>query len=282
MAPPGNKVAIPGQVASTDSTGYTRGTSNATALISRAAVHCYETLSEVIDGAAAAGYDDSYTAPLIKAMLAHGCSWGDMGQRLVDVIGEQQNIRNPVSFASRWIGYGLPDIDRVLECTEQRATILGFGELSDAQAHLFRMPLPPSLSSVQEWRRLTVTLAWLSPIQPSNQKYRCASMWFEANNPIANQRREAASGNAGWQAVRRGTLQHEIFEGDWAQPFVDGDSLVLKINCRKEAAAIDSPVSYGLVVSFEVREGVQLPIYQEIREKIRVQPAVPVRQGPII
>lgn len=282
MAPPGNKVAIPGQVASIDSTGYTRGTSNATALISRAAVHCYETLSEVIDGAAAGGYDDSYTAPLIKAMLAHGCSWGDIGQRLVDIIGEQQNIRNPISFASRWIGYGLPDIDRVLECTEQRATILGFGELSDAQAHLFRMPLPPSLSSVQEWRRLTVTLAWLSPIQPNNQKYRCASMWFEANNSIANQRREAASGNAGWQAVRRGTLQHEIFEGDWAQPFVDGDSLVLKINCRKEAAAIDSPVSYGLVVSFEVREGVQLPIYQEIREKIRVQPAVPVRQGPII
>jgi hypothetical protein len=123
MAPPGNKVAIPGQTASTDSTGYTRGTSNATALISRAAVHCYETLSGVIDATATAGYDDSYTAPLIKAMLAHGCSWGSIGSRLVDIISEQQSIKNPVSFASRWIGYGLPDIGRVLECTEQRATI---------------------------------------------------------------------------------------------------------------------------------------------------------------
>uniref|UniRef100_UPI00106CE770 S8 family peptidase n=1 Tax=Pseudomonas aeruginosa TaxID=287 RepID=UPI00106CE770 len=71
MAPPGNKVAIPGQTASTDSTGYTRGTSNATALISRAAVHCYETLSGVIDATATAGYDDSYTAPLIWGFHAH-------------------------------------------------------------------------------------------------------------------------------------------------------------------------------------------------------------------
>ena len=93
MAPPGNKVAIPGQTASTDSTGYTRGTSNATALISRAAVHCYETLSGVIDATATAGYDDSYTAPLIKAMLAHGCSWGSIGSRLVDIISEQQSIK---------------------------------------------------------------------------------------------------------------------------------------------------------------------------------------------
>lgn len=278
MAPPGHKVAIPGQAASTDSTGYTRGTSNATALISRAAVYCYETLSQITEHFTTDGYEDKYTAPLIKAMITHGCNWGSMGQRLVNIISQQQHIKNPVNFASRWIGYGVPDINRVLECTEQRATILGYGELSDEQAHVFKMPLPPSLSSIQQWRRLTVTLAWFSPVQPSNQKYRTASMWFEASNPIANQRREAASGNSGWQAVRRGTLQHEIFEGDWAQPFVDGDNLSLKINCRKDASAIDAPIPYGIIVSFEVREGVQLPIYQEISEKIRIQPAVQVRQ----
>lgn len=201
-------------------------------------------------------------------------------ERLTQVISTLEHVTAPASFASRWLGYGVPDIQKVLECTAQRATVLGYGQLLDGQAHLFRLPLPPSLSSVREWRRLTITLAWISPVQPSNQKYRCASMWFEANNQIANQRQEASSGRSGWQAVKRGTLQHEIFEGQSAHPFVDGDSLVIKVNCRKEAAAIDSPVPYGIAVSFEVGEGVQLPIYEEIRQRVRIQPAIQVQQSP--
>ncbi|WP_313117544.1 S8 family peptidase [Ectopseudomonas guguanensis] len=277
---PGNKVAIPGNQGALDSTGYTRGTSNSTALASRAAVQCHTTLMDILSSSSIDGYLDSYTAPLLKAMLVHGCSWGETGERLTQVISTLEHVTAPASFASRWLGYGVPDIQKVLECTAQRATVLGYGQLLDGQAHLFRLPLPPSLSSVREWRRLTITLAWISPVQPSNQKYRCASMWFEANNQIANQRQEASSGRSGWQAVKRGTLQHEIFEGQSAHPFVDGDSLVIKVNCRKEAAAIDSPVPYGIAVSFEVGEGVQLPIYEEIRQRVRIQPAIQVQQSP--
>ncbi|MDF9884747.1 hypothetical protein OKW12_005915 [Pseudomonas silensiensis] len=212
-------------------------------------------------------------------MLAHGCSWSEIAPRILTALDGLENVDQPGSLASRWIGYGIPDIGKVLACTAQRATIIGFGQLGDSQAHVYKMPLPPSLGSRRDWRKLTVTLAWLSPTQPNTQKYRTASMWFEANNSLANDRQEAAGGRSGWQAVRRGTLQHEVFEGENAHPFIDGDNLIIKINCRKEAAEIDTMIPYGVIVSLEVREGVELPIYQEVRDRVRIQPPIQVPQN---
>ena len=122
---PGNKVAIPGNQGALDSTGYTRGTSNSTALASRAAVQCHTTLMDILSSSSIDGYLDSYTAPLLKAMLVHGCSWGETGERLTQVISTLEHVTAPASFASRWLGYGVPDIQKVLECTAQRATVLG-------------------------------------------------------------------------------------------------------------------------------------------------------------
>ena len=166
----------------------------------------------------------------------------------------------------------MPRVDRVLDCTEQRATVLGFGQLSDGGAHVFKLPLPPSLSSRPEWRRLTVTLAWLSPISANTQKYRTANLWFEINNArIAPNRSDAD-----WQAVQRGTVQHEIFEGQRAEPFMDGETLEIKVNCRKDAGKIETPVAYGLIVSLEVAEGVDIAVYNEIRT--RIAPAIQIQQ----
>jgi hypothetical protein len=171
------------------------------------------------------------------------------------------------------MGYGLPQIDRVLDCTDQRATLLGYGELSDGEAHVFRLPLPPSLSARQERRRLTVTLAWLSPISASTQKYRTASLWFEAiNNGLAPSRQ-----NADWQTVKRGTVQHEVFEGQRAEPFIDGEVIEIKVNCREDAGKIQNPVAYGLAVSLEVAEGVDIAVYNEIRT--RIAPAIQIQQA---
>jgi hypothetical protein len=120
---------------------------------------------------------------------------------------------------------------------------------------------------------LTVTLAWLSPISASTQKYRTASLWFEMNNNgLAPTRRDAD-----WRAVRRGTVQHEVFEGQKAEPFVDGDVLQIKVNCREDAGKIQSPIAYGLAVSLEVAEGLDIAVYNEI--KTRIMPAIQIQQA---
>ncbi len=272
--PPGNKVASPGNVAGELSAmAYRCGTSNATALISRASCICYDSLQQIFNEQAADLGTSNNEAPLLKAMLVHGCSWGDIGSHISEVLRTPDNGRQLRGLISRWMGYGIPQIDRVLDCTEQRATVLGFGQLSNGEAHVFSLPLPPSLGSRIEWRRLTVTLAWLSPISARSQKYRTASMWFEmSNNSLVPARTDADS-----RAAQRGTVQHEVFEGQRAEPFIDGDVIEIKVNCREDAGKIHRPVAYGLAVSLEVAEGVDIAIYNEIRT--RIAPAIQIQQA---
>ena len=271
--PPGNKVASPGSLAGElNAISYSCGTSNATALISRAAGICYDSLQQIFNEQAAEVEPSNYEVPLLKAMLVHGCSWGDIGSRISEVLRTPKNGHQLSGLISRWIGYGIPVVDRVLDCTEQRATLLGFGQLSDGEAHVFSLPLPPSLGARPEWRRLTVTLAWLSPISASTQKYRTASLWFEmSNNGLAPTRSDAD-----WRAVKRGTVQHEVFESLRAEPIIDGDVIIIKVNCRKDAGKIRNPVAYGLAVSLEVAEGVDIAVYNEIRT--RIAPAIQIQQ----
>lgn len=137
--------------------------SNATALMSRNAGICYETLEQIFDEYTVEQDIRKYEPALLKAMLVHGCSWGDIGNRLITILNNTGNVERAKRLACNWLGYGVPSIERVLECTEQRATLLGFGEITDGQAHIFSLPLPPSLGARRDRRRLTVTLAWLSP-----------------------------------------------------------------------------------------------------------------------
>jgi len=278
---PGNQVAYPGsQPGDLTGVAFTRGTSNATALISRAAGLCYDSLEEVFNEQMLAADLQAYAAPLLKAMLAHGCSWGEIGERLMQILRTPTNGRTLTGLVRRWIGNGVPQIDRVLECTENRATLLGYGGLSDGEANVYRLPLPPSLGSRQGLRRLTVTLAWLSPIAATTQKYRTACMWFEVGGVrLAEDRVETCGGQDGWRSVRRGTLQHEVFEGTMAVPFVEGDVLEIKVNCREDAAKILNPVPYGIAVSLEVAEALNVAVYQEI--KTRIAPPVGIRPNAV-
>lgn len=273
-SPPGNKVASPGSLAGgLSDTMYCCGTSNAAALISRAAAICHNSLVQILlDQVATIDYSP-FVAPLLKAMLVHGSVWGAAGERISDVLSTPENRRQLKKLVGRWLGYGFPQIERVLGCTEQRVSLIGFGNLSDGQAHVFRLPLPPSLSSQLDRRRLTVTLAWISPISVNTEKYRTASLWFEMlDNGLAPERNGAE-----WHAVRRGTVQHEVLEGQQAIPFSDGDSIEIKINCRNDAGMIELPVPYGVVVSLEVSEGVDIAVYDEVRARVSL--AVQIQQS---
>ena len=264
---PGQRVATPGPTGQLGRTRYTRGTSNAAALASHWAsvvLRLLEEFRQQPDRLVPAEYD----AVLTKALLAHGASWDGACKRLA-VLRNQTNSKTFKEYLSRFLGYGSANIARVLRCTEQRVTILGFGQLENDEGDEFAFPLPPSLSAVNERRRLTVTLAWLSPVNSARQSYRIAHLWFDPKNEIAPNRQFADH-----RAAQRGTLQHEVLEGDSATAFQDGDSIVLKVNCRADASDIPEPIRYGLAVTLEIAEGINIPIYQEVRARLRV--AVPV------
>ena len=137
---PGCQVASPSQLAGDlKKTAFCQGTSNAAALASRSAVICYEVLDEIFNDQSVNISDEFAVTPLIKAMLAHGCTWGEIYQYLDDILNaSKQNNSQIKNWISQWAGYGVSDMNKVLGCTEQRATMLGFGYLNDEEAHVFR------------------------------------------------------------------------------------------------------------------------------------------------
>lgn len=269
---PGQKSAFPGQQGETSQVAYTRGTSNASALTSRLAHELCEmliTMSQTQpDGDKISS--DLY-AVLIKALIVHGASWGDIRETVTSALNINYS-RAREHVLPRLFGYGLIDHHRLFECTEQRATLFGSNKLKKDEAHTYIVPLPPSLESKREWRRLTITLAWFTPINNKSKKYRQAQLWFDPPHEVLNLKRTEGD----WLAVKRGTVQHEILEGEQAVPYIQGNNLVVKVNCKEDAGGLNDEVPYALVVSLEVAEGVDIRVYQEIRDAIR--PRVHIQQ----
>jgi hypothetical protein len=268
-AAPGHRVAAPPDV-SGQNTKYARGTSNATALATRGAAQAHSVI-EMLRAGNSDRLPERLDAVLLKALLVHGAEWGNLETQIINARPEIQDWRQRQSLVTRFIGYGLADIDRAIACTEQRATLIGAGELRDGEALEFRVPLPPSLNAQMVKRRLTITLAWMSPVNPRHAKYRAAHLWVKPPNDGFNVSRM----NCDWQRVQRGTVQHEVLEGESAIAFVDGANLVFKVNCAEDGGKLLALVPFALCVTLEVAEGIELPIYQEIQERVSTRVGVP-------
>ena len=268
-AAPGHRVAAPPD-SSGQNTKYARGTSNATALATRGAAQAH-TVIEMLRAGSPDRLPNRLDAVLLKALLVHGAEWGNLETQIINARPEVTDWRQRQSLVTRFVGYGLSDIDRAITCTEQRATLLGTGELRDGEALEFRVPLPPSLNARLVKRRLTITLAWMSPVNPRHAKYRAARLWVKPPDTDFSVSRM----NCDWQRVQRGTVQHEVLEGESAIPFVDGADLVFKVNCAEDGGRLQAPVPFALCVTLEVGEGVELPIYQEVQERVSTRIGVP-------
>ncbi len=245
---------------------HSRGTSNATALAARSAGFLYEQLVVLRSEPGGERLTDEFSAVLLKSMLIHTASWRTAYERLKEVLKPSDMREDKFRrIASRFLGFGFVQPIETLASADHRATMMGCGELSEDSAHVYRVPLPPSLSGIRGLRRIVVTLSWLSPIHPRRRNYRGAALWFDIENEKLATEREGVD----WRCVRNGTVQHEIFEGDRAAAFAENDTMQIKVNCRADAHSLQGPVRYALAVSIEVAEELRVPVYEEISARIR-------------
>ncbi|HEX7183138.1 MAG TPA: S8 family peptidase [Thermoanaerobaculia bacterium] len=276
--PPGQKVAAPG-VSPGELSGvrYIRGTSNAAALVTRVACQLHDVLDELRSTSEGPAPEDEDLAILIRALLVHGSCWGDSQAVLEGHLGAH---RGDPEF-SRICGFGDLDAARVLACTDQRVTLLGWGAIQKRQAFAYDLPLPPSLSGERFLRRLVTTVAWFSPIHPRHHRYRRAHVWLTR---YGGQRRDEEAmtrlglhrAGAEQYLARRGTVQHEVYEGERAVTYGEDEALTFQVNCRSDAGELERYVRYGLAITLEVPESTGLSIYEEIRTRIRPPIAPPI------
>lgn len=247
---------------------FSAGTTLAAALTARRLAQALEYLR---DPQLSAPIPDEFLPVLAKALVTHTARWDPQACETIDAA--RQDLPKPLKLraaATRILGYGYVPPEGTFDCAAHRATCIGFGAIEVEKGHQFNLPLPPVLSNVR-WRRLTVTMAYLSPIKPTVQAYRKVVCWADRVIPN-NVRFNIKTVDVEVKPAQNGTLQHLVFEGNDAPVFTDGDTLQLIVSSRPGAydgkkADGTVPTRYGLVVSLEVAENIN--IYDEVRDRIR-------------
>jgi hypothetical protein len=62
---------------------------------------------------------------------------------------------------------------------------------------------------------------------------------------------------------------HRRWDGEKAVSFVDNDDLLLNVSCKASAGEMDADIMYGVAISIEVGQDVAIPVYEEIRTRLR-------------
>lgn len=249
---------------------FVAGTSFACALATRAAAQFYEVLEEIAT-------TPSQISVLLKAMLVHSCTWNNFE----DFIG--QTLERPTwqlkkRLTSKMIGYGKANFQKMLNCSPQRVIAVALNSIKKDSVHEYRFPLPSSLTGPKHWLRLTMTLAWFSPINNESAKYRRAKLWLENESEgifssiISNSKKDIDA-----DASTKGTVQHLVFESEKALAYVEGTDVVIKVNCLSEDGRDIGYINYGLVVSLEVKAENTIDIYEEVAERIIIREKVQTR-----
>lgn len=263
----GLKAAAPDDRGDLSRTALTSGTSAATALATRAGHLVFDAIIDTSENAMLADTPPKYYPLLAKALLVHGSAWGEGASILENLVNvghypQKDNV-------SRYIGHGVLDTSRIVACTPQRATLIGYGEIALGSASLYRVPLPHSLESVAVPRSVTVTLAWFSPVNPRHQGYRMVSL--EAK-PGGDKNFSLGVGRFNKQphdkAITRGSVFHDRRHGKRAVPYVDGGDMLVRVAARKTAGMFDSAIPYAMVATIEVSTGSGIPVYDELRAAI--------------
>ncbi|HEX7668065.1 MAG TPA: ATP-binding protein, partial [Polyangiaceae bacterium] len=215
---------------------------------------------------------------LLKALVVHTAEWHPdvealCGRALADDV-DRNRLKDHLSGLR---GHGTLRPERALGCSATRATAVGGGLIAPDYRLVHRFPVPVCLQARSEWRRVTLTLAWFTPVNPADRRYRMARLRLEA--PRNAEPLHVTGGQVHGDAAVRGTVQHVVLEAkDSAMLVADDATIAFVVTCAAEAGELDVPVPYAVAVSLETAPETGLPIYAQVAERPRTR--APVRPRP--
>ena len=256
-------------------TALVDGTSSATALATRASHRIFDALMDRDGGSLLADIPPEYYAVAVKTLLVHSARWNEKGDLLKEICGpnDPRQFVARLANATRFLGFGVPDIGRVLDCAANQATLVGHGTLIADTAHHFRLPLPDALRGVTDPRELAITVGWFSPVRPGNQSYRTVKLEADAVDVTDAFGVKRFKNQPADPSVKKGTVFHERFFGERAVPYINDGHLSVRVWCKDDAGNDGNPVRYAIAITIEA--GTALPIYEQVRERLRVRPRPP-------
>ena len=258
---PGLRVAAPSELGGSNRTTFECGTSHATALVTREASLLFDLLEARSHDRYVSLLPDAMFHPLIvRALLAHACSWGDWQKKLspeLRITSDQRRNLTP------FLGYGryFPDVAR---SAVNRAVVVAGNFIGLDERHSYDLPLPHSIRNKAEWRRLSITLAYWAPATHGLKRYRAVKVYFTAPELGLVQGERV---DAYYSAVQRGSLQHEVIDGSRVTAFRDNATFPVHVECMRggqRGGKID-PIRYALVVSIETAAETSVTVHDEVR-----------------
>ena len=262
---PGLRVAAPSELGSSNWTIFECGTSHATALVTREASMLFDLLEERgRDSAVLEPPDPMFHPLLVRALLAHASSWGDWWEELGrDLpVGRERRRLTPL------LGYGRIDPERARGAVN-RAVVIAGNSIGMNERHSYALPLPPSIRSKAEWHRVSITLAYWAPVTHGLKRYRASKVFF--TTPKVREISKLVGGkrvDAEHSAVMRGSLQHEVIEGDNSMGFGNDAIFPVHVECMKDGQCGSeqaSRIRYALVASIETAAETSTTVHDEVR-----------------
>ena len=187
----------------------TSGTSAATAMATHSALRIYEALEGLQDS-----IDSSFYPVLLKTLLVHSARWNEEAEESLKAIIQnsgKMDYRHKREHISRFLGYGTADIERVLECSINRVTLIGWNAISPKDIDEFLIPFPEEIQEIHGHRAVTTTVAWLTPTVVFHRKYHAIK--FEIENDLHEF--FSKSRHQPYHDLRgKGTVYHQRFESE--------------------------------------------------------------------
>lgn len=274
----GHQVASPSPTGDLTYVTRTAGTSNAAALISRACNHIADAVEDAFEEDGAKWLELSTRAVILKTLLAHGASWGVIGDLLNEVYPPHESTKHVKrrDNISKFIGYGRPDLGRIISGAENRITLLADDVIKHDKLHEYRVPLPGAMIKNREVRSITLTLSWSTPVVMHSVDYRGVALKLVN----ADGKRDF------WKGVgrmlqpvhttsERGTLVHIKLEGKKLMKVAEAGGIFIGVQAMsRHQSQNDVAIPYALAITLEMGQSLRTGIYDEIRQQIRPRVAV--------
>ena len=180
------------------------------------------------------------------------------------------------------LGYGRINPERSRGAVN-RAVVIAGNSIGMDERHSYDLPLPPSIRSKAEWHRVSITLAYWAPVTHGLKRYRASKVFFTTSN--AKTISKLVGGDridAYYRAVVRGSLQHEVIEGDKSMGFFGDTTFPIHVECMKDGqnnGGQTSRIRYALVASIETAAETSTTVHDEVRSGLlRLHAQAQVRQ----